>query len=309
MWCGGEDWSESGEQVRLYQPTLYRRNNNVDPKASFVGGSASGAEEPPRCLICQNQLYLLVQLVVPKSQTTLKERCLQVYACNKATCGNSVLQDDPLCHGGAGMVICRRQNLDNEEEPTPVEETNRATAATQADWTEDATKASSTDEDNEWAVSTAEGSIDDLEAKLAAMEAAGAGPRKSTTTKKEKDPKQLNQQTRSCDQFPSFPLASMLEPLAVHLKGATDDDDVGMSSGSDDKIQRMLANYMAEEEDENILSALQGAVGGGSGASGKEKDERLSASERALLTFSDRLKRCPRQVLRYAYDGTPLWSM
>jgi len=84
-----------------------------------------------------------------------------------------------------------------------------------------------------------------------------------------------------------------------------DEDDVGMATGSDAKIQAMLARYMAEEDDEEILSSIRGSVGGG----GTEKDEKMPEDDRAMLTFTDRVKRVPRQVLRCAKDGTPIWSV
>ena len=67
----------------------------------------------------------------------------------------------------------------------------------------------------------------------------------------------------------------------------------------------MLARYMAEEDDPEILQALKGVSVGGGG----EEDERLSVEDRVLLGFQDRLKRAPRQVVRYARGGIPLWSI
>ena len=52
---------------------------------------------------------------------------------------------------------------------------------------------------------------------------------------------------------------------------------------------------------------LKGSTAGG--ANGQEVDEDLTEEEMALLRFSDRIKRSPRQVLRYARGGEPLWSM
>ena len=40
-----------------------------------------------------------------------------------------------------------------------------------------------------------------------------------------------------------------------------------------------------------------------------ERDERLSIMDRALFTYTDRLKRMPRQVLRHGCGTIPLWSM
>jgi len=90
-----------------------------------------------------------------------------------------------------------------------------------------------------------------------------------------------------------------------------DEDDVGGISESDEKIRNMLARYMAEEEDEEILAALGGGAGsmGGGGNNNGEEDERLSEEDRILRTFQDRQKRAPKQVIRYASGGKPLWSI
>ena len=101
------------------------------------------------------------------------------------------------------------------------------------------------------------------------------------------------------------------------MRRPQDSDDVGLGNGGrnckdDAKIQQMLAQYMKDEDDEDILALLRGdgaGAGNNSNFQSGERDERLSATDRALLQFTDRLKRCPRQVLRYAHGGTPLWSM
>ena len=48
-------------------------------------------------------------------------------------------------------------------------------------------------------------------------------------------------------------------------------------------------------------------MGGGNGAT--EEDERLSEEDRILRGFQDRQRRAPRQVIRYASGGEPLWSI
>jgi pre-rRNA-processing protein TSR4 len=304
MWAGGDDWSETGEQVRLFQPTLYARNKAVDPATtSYVGGGHNGDANSPHCRICEKQMYLLVHLVVPRRKKEAREqhqqqRYLQVFACNNASCLNRVLSENSLCYGGAGVVVCVRTSVNG---PATTSASNQ-------------NKALKKEPDDDWTVTTDETAVDDLEAKLAAMETALSSKKVSTKpTAKPSTAKAQPTKDGSAYQFPSFPLTSLLEPPAARLtNGAIDDDDVGLSTASisDDKIQAMLAKYISEEEDEGILSMLRGTTtSAGDGGGGKERDERLSASERALLTYSDRLKRSPRQVLRYAYGGVPMWSM
>ncbi|GKZ00005.1 hypothetical protein MPSEU_000953900 [Mayamaea pseudoterrestris] len=304
MWAGGDDWSDQGEQIRLYLPTLYAKNKAIDPtRTSFIGGESPDLQNdndaPPCCSICQAQMYLLVHLIAPKRSNDVEaDRCMQVFACNQASCMSRVLEGNALCYGGGGTVVCRRRKLVNS---TTTGESDVVPVAKEAK-----------NDDNDWNV-VKDDSVDDLEAKLAAMEASTIN-RNKPTKQERPSVKSFGQHSTSNNrsiQFPSFPLTSLLEPPSERLHAANDDDDddVGMSTGtSDDKIQAMLAKYMAEEEDEGILSALRG-VGADGGSGGKERDERLSASERALLAYSDRLKRSPRQVLRYAYGGVPMWSI
>jgi len=214
------------------------------------------------------------------------------------------------------VVVCRRLGAVEE---TIQEETKNAAPdeklASTSDWVD-----ASPSNDNEWATNDQGdgGSDDDLEAKLAAMETTQT---KAPAAKPAMKPKTTQAAVASSTDasagtvafaFPCFELHSQQEPHAVR-RSNVDADDVGMGRTGrkdDAKIQQMLAKYMEEEEDEDVVAMLRGEVGGG-GTGGKsgERDEKLSATDRAMLTFTDRLKRSPRQVLRYARGGEPLWSM
>jgi hypothetical protein len=281
MWRG-EDFNENGEAVRLYQPILYgKKPIQDDPTCSFIGGQSS---TPLRCSSCQDPLFLLVQLYIPSQSNN---RTLQIFCCNRASCTEALFlpKEKGKLVDGSGVVVCKR--IVTETSPAPPKEIK------------------SDDRDvpdsNDWTVESVdeEGEMQSLEAKLAAMETM---PTKSKPVVEKKGHKPVE----SSNAFPCFLIHSQQEPPAT--RPVEDEDDVGMT-GSDDKIQKMLERYMMEEEDEEILTALRGSVESSSGGRGGEKDERLSAADRALLTFSDRLKRWPRQVLRYAYNGVPLWSM
>jgi hypothetical protein len=162
------------------------------------------------------------------------------------------------------------------------------------------------DTDNDWGLDENETSLEDVEAMVAAMEMEG-----STSKTKPAKPKVSNKKfyKETSNAFPCFEIHAIQEPVVP--RGCNlDDDDVGMVGGSDAKIQQMLARYMAEEEDEDILAAIRGSSGRGKDGGGRgEKDERLSPEDRAILAFTDRVKRSPRQVVRYAKGGVPLWSM
>jgi hypothetical protein len=52
-----------------------------------------------------------------------------------------------------------------------------------------------------------------------------------------------------------------------------------------------------------------GGGGGGGGADGGEKYEKLPAKVRYMLRFQEALAKLPEQVVRYEWDGTPLWPV
>jgi hypothetical protein len=315
MWSGGDDINHRGESIRLYQPIHYgRKLDQSDPCASFVGGGCRFVDRPS-CAVCQADCYLLAQLHVPSSRGEGRpSRTYQVFACNRSACWSGLFQSDPLCYGGGGVVFCRsvdaisKSNSTNSEGQTETSAPFNVAPSAWAD--EDDTKR----DDAGWGEAD-DGGLDALESKLNALECKEATRERPKSAPAAGQNNEKNKQSASeSDSFPCFEIHSLQEPHARRLEGA-DDDDVGMGSGvrDNDKIQQMLARYMAEEDDEGILAALRGATNDGFGtsgeSSGRERDERLSAEDRALLTYTDRLKRSPRQVIRYAHEGVPLWSM
>jgi pre-rRNA-processing protein TSR4 len=307
MWTDkDDDFSSEGEAVRLYRPILYgKRPSTDDLTCSFIGGETAGVE-PPTCSSCQESLPLLLQLFVPKFPAANQEptdRTLQIFACNRAACVNALTNDSKFSYGGDGVVVCRRLTMaptvPNDDammsKPSPAE-------AQKDSWVD----GQGAGDDNDWAMDgETDSDMQDLESKLATMETMKVQPKKT----KAPAPAPTKQSSKSSKEgsFPCFELSALKEPRSVRKEGL-DDDDVGFS-GSDAHIKGMLARYMAEEDDQFILAALKGSGGDGGGDGRGERDERLSPADRALLTYSDRLYRSPRQVARYALGGVPMWSM
>ena len=289
MWKNGQDTSVNGESVRLYQPILYSRKLPQDPKLCQIGGRPVyfTDREPPRCASCHDDMYLLVQLYNPVELKTL-----YVFSCNRASCYAFESK-----FSGGGPVCCQR----SQEIVVAKEQSKRAVpkVATESPWD---TPATGTDWDAE------EEAGDNLESMIERMEL--DGPKGTGGNKPKKNgSKKTSTSTSDGVGFSCYEIAAQREPSVVKIKDE-DDDDVGISGGaSDAKIRTMLARYMEEEDDQEILMALGGGNASGGGGSGREKDERLSAENRALLTFTDRIKRAPRQVVRYAKGGEPLWSV
>ena len=119
--------------------------------------------------------------------------------------------------------------------------------------------------------------------------------------------------------FEQYDLEMLNEPHSGNANDSDEEDEGGCSNVDSSKVDQMLSRYLDMEEDEEILSVLKGggkhsvsgsqSDGKGGSRGGGERYERLPPEERAFLQFSQRLKRSPGQVARYAYGGLPLWSI
>eukprot|EP00977_Amphora_coffeiformis_P021079 scaffold8817_cov124-Amphora_coffeaeformis.AAC.2 len=284
MWSGNEECNDEGQPVRLYQPIQYGGSNvrSDDPTASFIGGPASTSRQ---CPCCKQHLVTLVQLHIPAT-----ERALRVEACNSASCFRTLFEWSKFHFGGNGIVACERLVAKKNQGPPTTSVVVESKVETKSIPVDD------------WGISgDAESGMDDLEAKLAAMEA--GGPKEPVA--KESKPSSVSKKTDDAQSvLPKMALHSTQEPPARTV--SVDPRDVGLYGTSNLKIEQMLARYLEDEEDQDIVQMLKGS--GSAGTGGQEPDQDLTEDEMALLKFSDRLKRSPRQVIRYAYGGEPLWS-
>ena len=301
MWSNNDDYSESGEPVKLYIPTKGPpRKSNTAPLESHIGGHAcidQDEEVPPKCGTCQSSMFLLVQL---RLKGKSEDRFLCVYGCPRADCFEQITFENGFASGGQGVLCCQRRQkavVIPEKPSVPV-------APVKSSWYDDDDD-DNDDDDNDW--TTGNTNISNLENAVAAMEANLEDGALFAKPKENHPVKEKEHKKQSSESFDCYLLNEQDEPPAPRQQ--IEEDDVGLSA-SDDKIRNMLARYMAEEEDEDILAALRGAdIAGGGGGAGGEADERLSDEDRILLGFQDRLRRIPRQVVRYARGGTPLWSI
>lgn len=310
MWGGDDDVDENGEAVKLYVPAQGQpRRVNVDALDSHIGGKPY-QRDPPVCGICKEMMNLLVQLRLPnmrKDDGTKVDRIVYVFACPKATCFESVKFVDGFATGNDGVMSC--QSMETVVvTPKPAAPVAPAKSSWYAD-DEDDNKDEEADDDNDWGLDGTEkddvANMAELEEAMAAMEnnlREGVRPKQVKNSGTKSTPGRA--QDSSDTSFPCFLLTRHLEPPAPNP--VAEEDDVGLSA-NDEKIRNMLARYMAEEEDEDILAALKGTSTGG--GNGEEEDERLTEEDRLLLGFQDRVRRVPRQVVRYARGGIPLWSI
>jgi len=91
--------------------------------------------------------------------------------------------------------------------------------------------------------------------------------------------------------------------------------------GDDDMLVK-LQKYQEEEEDEDILKLISESMMSKKVKSSEygafesscddgpedDEDEKRISQGKPFLLFQERLEREPRQVLRYAFEGQPLWS-
>ena len=313
MWQDGQDTNEEGVPVRLYQPILYSGRAAAAPTVSHVGGLPSYFPtdsvvnvDTPQCSSCKQNMYLLLQLYSPET-----ERTLYVFGCNGGSCvASAFVRSSQFSLGGGGRFVCRRSQPDKSLKAIDdgMDSSKEAQAA-ESPW---GSHEKSDNAENDWDVTVGDDdNIEDLEAMVTAMEMEGSRAKVERAKPTLPAPKSKTApeapSSLSTPSFPSFEIHSLQEPPARNSDDM-DEDDVGMMEDSDAKIQQMLARYMAEEEDADIIAAIQGSTGYASGARG-EKDERLPPEDRAMLAFTDRVKRAPRQVVRYAQGGVPLWSV
>jgi hypothetical protein len=315
MWNDNEEVNENGDPVKLYVPVQAPpRKINTAPKDSHIGGHCFLEGGTPSCGFCNSSMYLLVQLRLQSDQhqhqqqqqqqqkqtTSPVDRYLSLFACPRENCFEQLKFEKGFSSGGQGLFLGMGRNVSSEAKASS--SVPAAEAPTKSSWYDDGD-----DDSNEWGVDGEDKDEKSLEKAVAAMEINldQDGTLKASTKSSPVNQKQMSKSDKDTGSFSCYMLKVENEPF--NTRTALDEDDVGLSE-SDEKIRNMLARYMAEEEDEEILAAIRGTDMSGGGKGGEE-DERLSEEDRILRGFQDRLRRVPRQVVRYAPGGKPLWSV
>lgn len=313
MWNDDDDDAITKPAVKLFLPIHPARKTNLAPLESHIGGHCyieDGSMTPLYCDHCHNSLYLMLQLKLSSSDDEGNNRLLCLFVC--PGCFGQLEYDKGFSSGGQGLVQCVEHRVATKTASTAT--TESAAAPIKSSW-HTADDDDDDNDDDDWALDGAEGTdAMALEQAVAAMEdnldqdGKMANQQQHYQQRAKKSMQSTVDNNSNNNQFNAFPcymLKEQDEPLPPRPQ--LEEDDVGMAD-SDEKIRNMLARYMAEEEDEDILAALRGTEIGGGGGVGEE-DERLSDEDRILRGFQDRLRRLPRQVVRYARGGMPLWSI
>jgi len=313
MWNNGEDVNDCGEPVELYLPVrVPARKTNIAPQDSHIGGlPCFGESFTPCCDLCGDKMFLLAQLRLELNSEM--ERYLCVFSCPSEDCFRQISFDKGFAsssEGVKGVVKCieKRVPITGNEMKAKVPVVAKVSKSS---WYDDNDDGNNSDDD--WGTGGDDDEKVNLENAVAAMEGKlddGGAIVMAPSTKlanKSKPSSSLSADEALRNAFGCYLLTKKMEP-ASSKSYMEDEDDVGLSN-DDEKIRNMLARYMAEEEDEDILAALGGTSMGGGGGNNGEEDERLSEEDRVLRGFQDRQKRAPRQVIRYASGGKPLWSI
>lgn len=313
MWNDDDDVNDRGEPVELYLPVQGPpRKTNIAPRDSHIGGLPCFDKESfiPCCDPCGDKMFLLTQLRLEFEAEF--ERYLCLFSCTKEECFGEIKYHKGFAttaEGVNGVVKCveKRVTVANSVDKAKP----NVAPPSKSSWYDD--NDDDSDNNDDWGMGDDDENIN-LENAVAAMESklddGGAiiktTPSKKIVSKSQKSSSLSDEALR--DAYGCYLLKKQKEPPSSKSY-MEDEDDVGLSE-SDEKIRNMLARYMAEEEDEDILAALGGtSMGGGGNGNNGEEDERLSEEDRILRGFQDRQKRAPRQVIRYAKGGKPLWSI
>ena len=298
----------------------------------------------PQCSKCNKSMYLLLQLHAPVDDY---DRSLYVFGCNNNAChsykdendggnDNTIKRFHP-CIGIDGPLRCFRSQTSWTATTASTDTSSKVVSSSKVknvdladnDWGLEDDNASDEwgdDGDDDWGEgnNNKDVSMNDLEDMLTKCEMQSTSKKiehkQQLQTAKVSQPssndsnKSTDKQVNDAPSFDHYDLDMFNEPHNGNTNDSDDEDDVVDSSD----VDQMLSRYLDMEDDEEILSVLKGGDTNNSsssnnndkgGGGGGERYERLPPDERALLAFTNRLKHAPKQVARYAYGGTPLWSI
>jgi len=288
MWAN----ASNGGSIRLFEPVRTGHKPRIDDnQASFIGGYNENHHFV--CGLCSKPQLLLAQLFLNRKDGYVdSSQTLRIFACNSGQCYKTLLQERNFADCSEVCTSTREVFDDSQEYTAEFQNTV----------------------DDGWDVSTQRNDTEDWDTTdSTAMQSLDEKLQKAETLK---DQQRLRTQARSAHRSERKTTEDpYFAPLALHVLKETvaprqhreEKDDVGLT-GSDAKILAMIARYRELEDDPDILSALNESRGNQE-PDIMENEEELSIEDRCFFEFTDRLKRSPRQVIRLAYGGKPLWSM
>lgn len=326
MWSGRGSVNDRGESVLLLEP-ISRKPNKCksvtasDAKTSFIGGTPVFYSDDvnladlsrPTCRQCNKYMYLVLQMYAPLDDINL-DRTMYVFACNSAACINygfskSHDHNNRFNLGGHGVVCCIRSQS-KQDAPSSMPRIVSSEKKNAPNWDDDIGWG---EEDDEWGTNNEDDCMNDIETMLAKLETEEGQSKVRDKTVKAFNKDTMDSSASENFSFPKFDLDCYDEPSLNKSKENEDfdSDDEDDFDTKEDSVQKLLSKYLMEEEDESILSAIKGndlSKSTSQNGGDVEKYEKLPAEDRAFLAFSNRVKLAPKQSVRYAFDGVPLWS-
>lgn len=271
-------------------------------------------------------MHLMAQVYAPVDGL---DRTLYVFGCNKGTCSDHF-----------GSFLCLRDQLvqnkgaieregKGEKEAIATDKICQDWGGDDGDdgWGDDGGWGGASDDENDGGGDVG---MKDIEAMLRASEIGGNKMSQKKENAKESVATKVDSMSDSCNNgfmglktdacfLPRRIIELYNEPVtSLCAKDDHDEDLVGAASNdtkNEASLQRMLQKYLEEEEDADLVASIRQTsdtqkVRNSEGSAGRngERDERLPASMRAFMAFTDRVKLSPSQVGRYAYGGEPMWS-
>ena len=299
------------EPVLLMCPRLSNNKiqKSVPPTECAIGGIPSYYNhvnfENPSCEVCSSTMFMLAQIYAPLEGL---DRTLYVFGCNNGECS-----------GKEGSFKCIRDQR-------KIAILDEATESKIDNYSND----NIDDDDDIWDCNDDEDVDSKLESIMIANElkqlqlddkSRVKSMNQDISVSKNNEEKVSFYLGRTSDHtcfLPQMSLDFYNENFSAAKYAAENngDDLIGIST-YDDNMTAKLLKYLEDEDDPDIVTSINQSLSkkghfesntSSSGSDNGERDEQLPRKQRIFLEFIERIKLEPSQVVRYIYDGLPLWS-
>jgi len=239
------------------------------PQVCTIGGKPSFYENRefaiPQCELCNDELRLLLQIYAPIDDL---HRTLYIFGCNRSLCSKSLwdgnVDDTGGGYGKKRSFCCFRSQAPmnaSTSEGEIVENVLRQTNKKNEKESKEENTWLDENDNDDWGDFSkndddfSEG-IKDIEAMIAAselQEKRTISPKSSKQNKTRESPKNEN-----LSLFPCYDLEWMNEPTTTKkIEHDSDDDDDDIGKHDDAKLQKLLNQYLEEEEDKEIIEVIK----------------------------------------------------
>eukprot|EP01039_Chlorochromonas_danica_P002097 gene2097-2291_t len=297
-------------------------------KQSFLGGqpiwhSIEGTPSSLEDLICQvcGDSQKIVQVAQVYAPTEEIDRSLYIFCCNKRSCslkqeGWKVIRNQTATATAAvgSQEYSKYENITTTTTTTTPPTTTTTTTTTNNN--NNPSSSSSSSSSSVWSflseesTSNAQQSEEDelmllLNARNNNLAAAATARHQQVETKKNNSTPSKNKAVKDRKTSVLTRKMASVIPQVMIEEVPEEWNELAHPSVSNEHIARLVRSYLEEEDDEENMQALQ--------AAGIKKSDDLVLSSNngngneVERYFQERVSAEPKQVLRYAYEGRPLW--